>query len=567
MSFQNRRSINRRKVPLIRELCEDLGFHQGAGANKTKNPMTESTHIWRRSYVTLKGTPGKDLIDWPNCYDDLFEMTRAYLESGHGEIHWPANGCASPRTVPEYPKDLNEIVEGLVNLFWLQNRIEANNRKRYSQNPLKEDSDFDNRVSADPEPKTPNTTSPVQKHETPNQWAAVNEGVPANYEQSWNDIIHHRPGPLADSKTSSESEEDDSEDSDSSEVYWPRPTNRSKDFSAVPDDDDRELSRNKSSRFDSIRKPAPNTQESATLKGTRKRGDVVSPPIKRRRFETQGSEDDNPDQEDRHHEPRRASKRRNVAPARANVSSNEIESSRHNLRSTDFEVDDKDDGSRIVNSAERPTPGSPRTSPTIMRAPESAESHEKDVSLSARSSVDTAPVSNPAVPQFPMQRSEFPPITLDRKANTVEGRFVSDQGAPVNARVAQPRIRFMIITHAPRAETYWRNGTFKDRSLEDIFAGVSGCIRRENIPRIVFKLKTKLQGLSTYPIDKDDHAGFEDMKERFINNMTEDVNDMTEDAKRGSISFEIKLELEPDRVEDVAQEAAEKFRCDFRGFF
>lgn len=43
------------------------------------------------------------------------------------------------------------IVEGLVNLFWLQNRIEANNRKRYSQNPLKEDSDSDNRVSADPE--------------------------------------------------------------------------------------------------------------------------------------------------------------------------------------------------------------------------------------------------------------------------------------------------------------------------------------------------------------------------------------------------------------------------------
>lgn len=270
------------------------------------------------------------------------------------------------------------------------------------------------------------------------------------------------------------------------------------------------------------------------------------------------------------------------------MSSNEIESSRHNLRSTDFEVDDKDDGSRIVNSAERPTPGSPRTSPTIMQAPKPAESHEKGVSLSARSSDDSkqisrsknfllllskakrsqaAPVSNPAVPHFPMQQTEFPPIALDRKANTLEDRFVSDQGAPVNARVAQPRIRFMIITHAPRAETYWRNGTFKDRSLEDIFAGVSGCIRRENIPKIVFKLKTKLQGLSTYPIDKDDHAGFEDMKERFINNMTEDVNDMTEDAKRGSISFEIKLELEPDRVEDVAQEAAEKFRCDFRGFF
>lgn len=283
MSFQKRRSINRRKVPLIRELCEDLGFHQGAGANKTKNPMTESTHGWRRSYVTPKGTPGKDLIDWPDCIDDLFEMTRAYLESGHGEVHWPANGYASPRTVPEYPKDLNEwvsssnksvietktcrIVEGLVNLFWLQNKIEANNRKRYSHNPRNEDSDSSNRDSADQEqvsqapirtkltmepcvhrPETTQNPQPAQRNETSNQWAAVNEGLPTDYEQGWNAIIHHRPTPLADPKTSSESEEDDSEDSDYGESKQLRPTTRRRDLSAAPDEVDSELSRNKPSK-------------------------------------------------------------------------------------------------------------------------------------------------------------------------------------------------------------------------------------------------------------------------------------------------------------------------------
>lgn len=249
-------------------------------------------------------------------------------------------------------------------------------------------------------------------------------------------------------------------------------------------------------------------------------------------------------------------------------------------------MDDKDDKSWIVNSGEHPTPGSSRISPTIMRPPNSAENHEQGLGLSGQSSDDSkptsrgeslilllsqakkslakrpqaAPGSNPAAPQLPIEQSNIPPMASDRQVNREQNRSFSDQVASINARVAQPRIRFMIITHAPLAERYWRKGTFKDRSLEDIFAGVSDCIRRPNIQEIVFKLKTKSHGESTYPIDRDDHAGFEDMKERFVNNITED-------AKKGDTNFEIKLELEPDRVEETSQEAAEEFQCDFRGFF
>lgn len=83
--------LNGRKVPLVRELCEELGFGEGAGSKKTRNIMTESTHDWRRTYITPNGTPGKDLID-PKCTYNLFDMAHAYLERGYGEIYWPAKG-------------------------------------------------------------------------------------------------------------------------------------------------------------------------------------------------------------------------------------------------------------------------------------------------------------------------------------------------------------------------------------------------------------------------------------------------------------------------------------------
>ena len=156
-------------------------------------------------------------------------------------------------------------MQGLVNLFWLQNKIESNNRKRYSQNPCNDESDSSNRDSADQEqvsqapictklttepcvhrPEKPDIPQPAQRNETSNQWAAVNEGLPTNYEQGWNAIIHHRPTPLADSKTSS-SEEDDSEDSDYGESPQLRPTKRRRDLSAVLNDGDNELSRKKPS--------------------------------------------------------------------------------------------------------------------------------------------------------------------------------------------------------------------------------------------------------------------------------------------------------------------------------
>ena len=154
--------FNGRKVPLVRELCEELGFGGGAGSKKTRNIMTKSTHDWRRAYTTPNGTPGKDLID-PKCTDDLSDMAHAYLESGYGEVYWPANGCASPRGGPEYPKDLNKsvssthrsvieaksrrIVDNLALLFWLQNKHEAHNSKRYINNSCDEDSDSGNRDS------------------------------------------------------------------------------------------------------------------------------------------------------------------------------------------------------------------------------------------------------------------------------------------------------------------------------------------------------------------------------------------------------------------------------------
>ena len=305
---------------------------------------------------------------------------------------------------------------------------------------------------------------------------------------------------------------------------------------------------------------------------------MVSPPIKRRRVEPQGSQDDNIDEEHRHVVARKTIGRGGVDSAISVVSSNDSEPPRDRLPSKDSEVDDKEKKSWIVDSAEHPTPGSSRKSSRTMRTPKTAENHKQGPALLGQSSDDSRPISrgeslssqakrpqatpglNIIAPELPIERSDIPPIALDRQVNRVPNHPLSDNVAPVNARIAQPRIRFMIITHAPLAERYWRKGSFKDRSLEDIFAGVSECIHRPNIQEIVFKLKTKSQGESTYPIAKDDHAGYEDMKERFVNNMTED-------AKRGITSFEIKLELEPDPGEEPAQEAAEEFRCDFRGFF
>ncbi|CAD6582079.1 MAG: hypothetical protein ASARMPREDX12_000749 [Alectoria sarmentosa] len=577
--------------------------------------MTESTHDWRRTYTTPNGAPGKDLID-PKCTDDLSDMAHAYLESGYGEVYWPAKGCASPRGVPsprvppEYPKDLNKIVDNLALLFWLQNKHEAHNSKRYINNSCDEDSDSGNRdstvqflkastrpssvslythlmpqrsatvVSTNHEPKT-TYTSPTQRNEASNQGVNHNGGLPADYVQQWKAIIP-LPSSLADSNTSSETETENYEDSDYSESQQPHPTEKSRDHWDVPDDRDKELTRKKPSRFERLRSPASDTQESAALKNKRRQGDWVSPPITitRRRVETEGFKDNDRDEERRH------LKRKRGASARMGVSCNDSAPSRNDLRSHCSDVQDKDDESRIVNSVERPggvlpstlsrhnqssqfneTHGGSRISPTNMSAPRSAEILEQGLSVLGQSSDNNKPISrseslevlwsqakkpqaasisDPGAPQLSLQQSNIPSIALHSQVHTAETRPLLDQGVPVNARVPQLRIRFMIVTHVPRDERYWRKGTFDDRSLEDFFAGVSECFHKKNIQKIWFILWTKFRGKSTFLIENDDHAGFEYMKEAFFNYMRKD-------DKNGATHFGIKLGLdpEPDDVEDI----------------
>lgn len=284
------------------------------------------------------------------------------------------------------------------------------------------------------------------------------------------------------------------------------------------------------------------------------------------------------------------------------MSCNDSAPSSNNLRSQCLDVEDKDDESRIVNSVERPggvlpstlsrhnqssqsneTHGGSRISPTNMSAPISAEILKQDLSVLGQSSDNNkpisrsesldllwsqakkpqaAPISDPGAPQLSVQQSNIPPIALHSQVNTVGIRPLLDQGAPVNAGVPQLRIRFMIVTHVPRDERYWRKGTFEDRSLEDFFAGVSECFHKKNIQKILFILWTEFRGKSTFPIDNDDHAGFEYMKEAFFYYMTKD-------SKNGDTHFEIKLGLdpEPDDVEDIPRKVVKDFQCDFRGCF
>ena len=99
-------AITQKDIPKVKELCDSLGFR--AASSRPHNLLTDSTHVWRRQYITKDGVQGKDLREWklPKVRAGLEEMATAFLDDGHyGERHWPAMGYPSPRDVPEYPKD------------------------------------------------------------------------------------------------------------------------------------------------------------------------------------------------------------------------------------------------------------------------------------------------------------------------------------------------------------------------------------------------------------------------------------------------------------------------------
>ncbi len=106
MSNSTRQIIQQNQIPRVKDLCQALGF--GNTYDRTEQVLKDSTQSWRKHYKTSEGIPGKDLTEWRTAkmQEDLWRMSKDYLDGGgYGMIHWPSQGKASPRSVPEYPRD------------------------------------------------------------------------------------------------------------------------------------------------------------------------------------------------------------------------------------------------------------------------------------------------------------------------------------------------------------------------------------------------------------------------------------------------------------------------------
>lgn len=98
-----------RKIPYVKDLCEQLGF----GTNpKQSAPFRDSLISWRKTYRSFTTWEAKT-----ERYD-LGVMTVEYLEGGGngrkyfptGLKYWPSNGVAPPQPIPEYPRDFQKYV-------------------------------------------------------------------------------------------------------------------------------------------------------------------------------------------------------------------------------------------------------------------------------------------------------------------------------------------------------------------------------------------------------------------------------------------------------------------------
>ena len=82
--------LAQKDIPRVKELCDLLGF--GTPLAGPHHILTDSTHSWRRRYLTDSGIPGKDLKEWksPQTQTDLEQMARKFLEDGgYGQRLWP----------------------------------------------------------------------------------------------------------------------------------------------------------------------------------------------------------------------------------------------------------------------------------------------------------------------------------------------------------------------------------------------------------------------------------------------------------------------------------------------
>jgi len=94
------------RVPLVRDLCQALGF--GDGYERAEHDLKDYTQRWRKQYTTDDGTRGKDLTDWKSAkvQNGLLRMTKDFLEiGGYAVSHWPSREEGRARNVPEYPRD------------------------------------------------------------------------------------------------------------------------------------------------------------------------------------------------------------------------------------------------------------------------------------------------------------------------------------------------------------------------------------------------------------------------------------------------------------------------------
>ena len=109
--------IAQNRIPIVKELHESLGF--GPAFNRSVADLKDSTHHFRKEYLTSDGTAGRDLTDWKTLktQNELSRMTRTFLEDEHyGLKYWPSRGSASPRRIPEYPKDSEKYAHVPVDL-------------------------------------------------------------------------------------------------------------------------------------------------------------------------------------------------------------------------------------------------------------------------------------------------------------------------------------------------------------------------------------------------------------------------------------------------------------------
>jgi hypothetical protein len=106
MFYSDKAPIPTNRIPKVKELQENLGF--GPLFNRPARDLQESTHRFRKEYLTGDGTFGKDLVDWKTAktQNELSRMTRAFLEDEHyGVKYWPSKGGTCSRRVPQYPGD------------------------------------------------------------------------------------------------------------------------------------------------------------------------------------------------------------------------------------------------------------------------------------------------------------------------------------------------------------------------------------------------------------------------------------------------------------------------------